>query len=303
MTHAKRTMNVLAAAALAVCWSSSPAWAAEKGVTPEQLKKIEAAVPTKAPAKPARPRKLLVFSRGKGHVHKAVPHGAKAIELMGVKTGAFEAVHSLDPAVFKPDSLKRFDAICFNNCNRMDFFKDPVLARSVLDFVKSGKGVVAVHAAATNFSTKWLLDWPEGAAMIGGIFNGHPWNETVTVKIDDPTHPINAAFKGKGFQINDEIYQFTGPYSRKRLRVLLSLDLAKTPVTKKHKRAMKRPDNDYAISWVQKLGAGRVFYCSFGHNPAVFWNPAVLKHYLAGIQFALGDLPGQTTPSAAAGKR
>ena len=30
----------------------------------------------------------------------------------------------------------------------------------------------------------------------------------------------------------------------------------------------------------------------------VFWNPAVLRHYLDGIQFALRDLPADATPNA-----
>ena len=298
MTRRIPTTLALVAVLLALCLAASPTRAAESAVTPEQLARITDATPTKATAKPAKARKLLVFSRGKGLKHKAIPHGAKAIELMGRKTGAFEVVHSVDPAVFRPESLKRFDAICFNNSNRMDFFKDPVLANAVLAFVRSGKGLVGVHGATTNFSKQWLLDWPEGAALIGGIFNGHPWHEKVTLKLDDPTHPLTAAFGGKGLTITDEIYQFSGPHSRDRLRILVSLDLDKTPVTPRHKRAMKRPDNHYAVSWVQKFGRGRVFYCSLGHDLPVFWNPVVLKHYLDGIQFALGDLPADTTPSA-----
>ncbi len=273
---------------------------ASGAISPAELKKIEEAVPKKATAKPASPRKLLVFSRGKGNVHTAIPYGAKAVELMGKKTGAFEVVHSKDPAVFKADSLKRFDAICFNNSNRMDFFRDAALAKNVLDFVRGGKGVVGIHGATTNFEARYSLKWPQGAEMMGGIFNGHPWHEKVTIKVDDPGHPLNAAFAGKSFEITDEMYQFTGPYSRKKLRVLLSIDLAKTRITARHKKAMKRADNDYAVSWIQKFGKGRVFYCSLGHDHPVFWNPAVLKHYLDGIQFALGDLPADTTPSAAA---
>ena len=296
MIHADRIgISAAAALALAVSWPSPPAPAAQpKPPSPEEVKRIEAAVPTKATVKPARPRKLLVFSLGKGHVHTAIPYGAKALELMGRKTGAFEAVHSTDPAVFKPVSLERFDAICFNNSNRMDFFKDPALRKSVIDFVKGGKGLVGIHAATTNFAPQYALDWPEGAEMLGGIFDGHPWHEKVAIKLDDPNHPLNAAFGGKGFEITDEIYQFRGPYSRKMLRVLLSLDTTRTDMNKG--KRIRRKDNDFAVSWVRSYGKGRVFYCSLGHDHPVFWNPAVLKHYCDGIQFALGDLPAETTP-------
>ena len=36
-------------------------------------------------------------------------------------------------------------------------------------------------------------------------------------------------------------------------------------------------------------GEGRVFYCSLGHNDAIYWHPEVLKVYLGGLQYALGD--------------
>ena len=59
-----------------------------------------------------------------------------------------------------------------------------------------------------------------------------------------------------------------------------------------------RKDDDYAVSWVRTYGQGRVFYCSLGHREEVLWNPLILRHYLAGIQFALGDLEADTTSSA-----
>ena len=55
-------------------------------------------------------------------------------------------------------------------------------------------------------------------------------------------------------------------------------------------KKINRTDNDFAITWLKREGAGKVFYCSLGHNHEIFWNPAVLRHYLAGIQYALGDL-------------
>ncbi len=170
-----------------------------------------------------------------------------------------------------------------------------------MDFVKSGKGVIGIHAASDNF-----YDWPEAAEMLGGQFNGHPWTAggTWAVKIDDPEHVLNKSFGGKGFLIKDEIYQIKGPYSRDTHRVLLSLDmsnarnLAPLKGKKKGEAWGGREDNDHAISWIKPYGKGRVFYCSLGHNKEIYWNKAVLAHYLAGIQWALGDLAADDTPSA-----
>ncbi len=261
--------------------------------TAEQIEKMQAAMPEQAPATPLKPRKLLVFTLCKGFRHSSIECGAKALELIAEKTGAYQVVVSDDIAMFGPDQLRQFDAVCFNN-NTGEIFEDPALKQSLLDFVRSGKGLIGIHAATDCF-----YNWPEFGEMMGGYFDGHPWyaNNTVSVKIDEPDNPINAAFGGKTFDIMDEIYQIKAPYSREKLRVLLSLD---TTTTDMNRKGIKRKDGDFAISWISEYGQGRVFYCSLGHREDIFWNPTVLEHYLAGIQYALGDLKADATPSATA---
>jgi hypothetical protein len=41
-----------------------------------------------------------------------------------------------------------------------------------------------------------------------------------------------------------------------------------------------------------------VFYTTLGHNPHIFWDAKLLQHFLAGIQYALGDLQADDTPDA-----
>jgi type 1 glutamine amidotransferase len=57
-----------------------------------------------------------------------------------------------------------------------------------------------------------------------------------------------------------------------------------------------RVDRDMGLCWVKRYGEGRIFYSALGHNNEEFWNPTLLRHFLDGIQFSLGDLPGDTTP-------
>ena len=259
-----------------------------KPVPDNERERIAKALPQTAQAKPQRPRKLLVFYRCDGFVHSSISRGNAAIEMMGKKTGAYETVVSKDYAVFEPAALKEFDAVLFNNTTHLKF-EDKKLRAALMDFVRGGKGVCGIHAATDNF-----YDWPEAAAMMGGLFHGHPWGAggTWAVQVEEPDHPINKPFGGKGFWIKDEIYKMRDPYSRQRLRILLGLDMTK----KENKPG--RPDNDNAIAWVRNFGTGRVFYCSLGHNHHIFWTPTILQHYLAGIQFAMGDLEADATPSA-----
>jgi hypothetical protein len=54
---------------------------------------------------------------------------------------------------------------------------------------------------------------------------------------------------------------------------------------------------------VRQYGKGRVFYCAFGHRTEIWWNPTILRFYLDGIQFAMGDLPADARPSATVGPK
>jgi type 1 glutamine amidotransferase len=268
------------------------------GCAPKQLRpepgsvaeKIYNAAPAKATARPAKARKILVFYLCKGYYHESIPIANKAIELMGEKTGAYSAVFSKDMKMFDAKKLAEFDAILFNNTTHLDF-NEPGQRKALMDFVKSGKGIIGLHAATDNF-----YKWPEAADMIGGQFVAHPWGAGGVwgVKNYEPNHPLNAAFKGEGFKVKDEIYRQKRMSSVENRRILLTLDL-NDPATRNAKGVMES-DVDMPISWIRDYGKGRVFFCGLGHNNEVFYRPAILQHCLDGIQFALGDLKADATP-------
>lgn len=254
-----------------------------------ELAKIEAAVPAKASATPKKARKILVFWRCEGFFHGGgIAAGNKAIELMGTKTGAYTADVSREYDVFEAANLAKYDAVVLNNTTNLKL--SDAQQQALLAFVRGGKGLIGIHAASDNF-----YQWPDGAKMVGALFNGHPWGGggTWAFKVDEPTHTLTKAFGGKGFKLKDEIYEMKEPYSRANCRVLLSLDLS-DPATGGKKG--KRSDNDYAVAWIKKEGEGRVFYCSLGHDLNVFQEPAILQFNLDGIQYALGDLAADATP-------
>ena len=296
------TRSKLIGAALLGLWClsvlMSPLQAASpeklRDLTAEEVQKIENAVPKKATVRPAEPRKLLVFWLCEGFFHSSIPLVNKAVVQMGKTTGAYETVVTNDMSIFKPENLRQFDAICFNNTTGLKFNpeKTPELCKSLMDFVRGGKGIIGIHAATDNFN-----EWPDAQEMMGGKFTGHPWGGggTWAVKIDEPDHPLTAAFKGKGFKINDEIYRTDPPlYSRDKQLILMSLDMSDK--TTRNVNGFKPTDVDTGIAWVKTWGKGRIFYCSLGHNDHLLWNPAVLQHYLDGIQFAFGDYKVDTKP-------
>jgi type 1 glutamine amidotransferase len=144
--------------------------------------------------------------------------------------------------------------------------------------------------------------WPEFNKMIGGFFKFH-WNDPqhIFVKIDDPKSPLNAPFDYKPFEINDETYTFAqDSFSRDNCHVLTSVDYSKMSDEDKAKEpaATKRTDGDYALSWIRREGNGRVFYEAHGHSERVYGIKPMLGHYMAGIQYAIGDLKADDRPSS-----
>ena len=279
-------------------------------LTSDQKQQVDQAVPGKAPAKPVRPRRLLVSNLSmrdgrpvRGSSFAAIPIANYAFEQIGKRTGAYEAVFSNDIEMFRPDKIKQFDAICFLNTLGV-LFDDPELRQSLLAFISEGKGFVGIHdAIATFVQYPKYGQWPAFGQMLGATENGgHPWNgEMMTIKIDDPASPVNAMFHGQEFQIADQAFQFQEPLLRDHLHVLLSIDAVKTaPSARGHLLPVRAQDKDFPVSWLRSHGKGRVFYCSLGHGAAIYSNSLLLEHFLAGIQYALGDLQADSTPSAGA---
>ena len=95
----------------------------------------------------------------------------------------------------------------------------------------------------------------------------------------------------------DEFYHFpmTGPYTREKLHVLLSVDADRTDLSKWR---YLRTDDDFDMVWIKTFGKGRVFNSVLGHRPEFYMMPDMATLILGGIQFVLGDLNADTTPSA-----
>jgi hypothetical protein len=76
-----------------------------------EVSKIAQALPEKAAAAPARPRKLLAFTYAAGFRHTSIPVCARAVQMLGDKTGAWKTVISNDRFMFEPETLAQFDAV------------------------------------------------------------------------------------------------------------------------------------------------------------------------------------------------
>jgi type 1 glutamine amidotransferase len=208
---------------------------------------------------------------------------------MAKNTGAYEAIFSNDLNNLKYPAIKQYDGIFLNSVVG-EVFPDPDVLSGLLRFVREGGGVAGIHG--TTYASMDLAQFSD----LMGAADGPHRVEPATLKIDDPASPLTKHFNGQGFTRSDEYYHFlpTGPYSREKLHVLISIDAAKSDLS----NWKVRPDNDYGSVWIKSYGKGRVFNCAMGHTPTLFATPELAQLILNAIQFILGDLPADTTPSA-----
>ena len=302
--------------------------AVRRDLSREHDRRSSSTTPNDAAATAARRKALLDFVRGgKGlagiHAASDSYHRSSA-QSAGGRGGAYQFS---DPAGRDADGRRRsrtgdgrlsreeFTGLADTWYDRFDSGKTGTVARA--DFpqrfaslppaaMPAPRGGGNGQAPATNLGPDTEVGtWPEFNKMIGGFFKFH-WNDgqTITVKIDEPKHPINAPFKGNEYVIVDETYTFArDTYSRQNLKVLTSIDYAKMSADDKAKEQNPRPDGDYALSWIRREGKGRVFYEAHGHNEKIYAIKLLLEHITAGMQYVLGDLQADDSPSVKAGAK
>ena len=259
------------------------------------------------PGLAATPKKVLVVTTTTGFRHSSIPTAEKILAQLGQESGAFTVdyarVEPNDPQFKGPDgkpdkakvdeaikavladkmsaaALKTYDAVIFANTTGDLPLPDP---QAFIDWVKSGKGFVGMHAAGDTFH-----HFAPYLEMVGAEFKKHEAQVEVQPINQDTACPA-CQHLPPTWKVFDEIYQFQN-FERAKVHGLLTLD--------------KHPNNgtpgDYPVSWCKQFGKGRVFYTSLGHREDV-WDPnapdrknpkevaeAYQKHILEGIKWAAG---------------
>jgi uncharacterized protein len=226
--------------------------------------------------------RVLYLTHSAGFKHGVLPTSEEVMREIAKRSGAFEVTVTQDCSLISASSLRDYAAVIFFTTGELPM--DEGQKKALIDFVRSGRGFVGIHSATDTF-----YKWPEYLELVGGYFDGHPWHQEITVRVEDRTHP--ATHLPATFAIKDEIYQFRD-WSRDRVRVLLSLDPASVDLTKK---GVKRTDKDFALAWTREFGKGRMFYTALGHEPALWRDPRYQEHLIGGIRWATGS-PASSPP-------
>jgi type 1 glutamine amidotransferase len=242
-------------------------------------------------AAPKRSARMLMLTQSAGFRHGSVTRkegqlspAELAMTELGVASRLFRVDCTQDAAAdFTRDRLQHYDIVLFYTTGNLPI-KQEDLDYFFNDWLKQkGHGFIGTHSAADTYH-EYEPYWD----MIGGTFDGHPWNagETVTITVHDTDHPVSRPW-GNEVTLQDEIYQFKH-WQPEKVRVLMSLDMAKT--------ALKKPYH-VPICWVKEYGDGKAMHMSLGHREDVWTNPVYMESLLGGVKWILGHEEGDATPN------
>lgn len=187
-----------------------------------------------------------------------------SFDLDGLTNGAFA-----DP----------FDVVVYDVC-----FDDApaVILRNAIEATRRGKPAVMIHCAVHAFRrTAEVHDWENLCGMRSKVHD--PYGPFTVIKLD-PASPITAAFPDDWKTPGDELYQTISiePEAHPLLR-------AKSP----------HDGREHIVGWTWKLGAGRVFATTLGHDMKTAASPEYLQLLANGLLWACGRLGEDGKPAGA----
>ncbi|MDF1744983.1 MAG: ThuA domain-containing protein [Gimesia sp.] len=252
--------------------------------------------PAETQAETAKTR-ILMLTQSKGYTHGSVKRNKEKLapaEIAMIQLGKQSGLFSVDctqnaAADFTKENLQNYDMVMFYTTGMLPI-KEADMQYFLNDWLKQkGHGFIGFHSATDTYKT-YKPYWD----MIGGSFNGHPWNSnnTVTITVHNTDHPAMKPF-GKEFQFKDEIYQYKN-WQPEKVHVLMSLNMEKCNPKKPYQ---------VPVAWAKEWGQGKVFVNNLGHNPQTWTNPAFQKSVIGAIKWIRGDAPAAVPANPELSKR
>lgn len=208
---------------------------------------------------------------------------SRALAEMLERTGRFEVRISEEPAGSTEVTFRGYDALVLNYTNYKGRFGPswPETTRQAfLDFVRSGKGVVAYHPACGAFE-----EWPEYEKVLGGVWRdkgAHAPYHSFQVDVRERKHPVMDGLPPSFPQI-DEIYH--GLSFQPGIQVLATAYDDPENCTKGERRTCGTGRHEPMI-WTLPYGKGRVFHTILGHDLKSIATAGFVATFVRGTEWA-----------------
>lgn len=209
------------------------------------------------------------------------------IEKLLLNSGRFEVRVTEEPRGLTGYALSGYDAVVLN-------YNGPrwgSQAEQALEFLKSGKGMVAFHGVSYGAlmgmeigpKGRWVrsekkdAEWTAYSDMLGISWIpeniGHAARHAFPVKLIDRDHPITRGMDPE-FVVNDELYHRMS--HRPGIHILAAAfdDPAKGGT-----------GEDEPIAWTVSYGKGRVFHTTLGHDTAAMYEAGFITMFARAVEW------------------
>ncbi|MGW0905103.1 ThuA domain-containing protein [Streptomyces sp. NPDC002853] len=226
--------------------------------------------------------RALLFTKAVGYVHDSIPAGVQMVKEQAAANN-FEVVETADATVFDDAKLKDFDVIIMLQNSGMVWDTD-AQRDAMKKYVKSGKGVVALHNTL-DMGVEDSFPWWDDLINAGAHMPAHsPGVLKGTAKVADRVHPSTKGLPER-WERPEEWYNFD-KNPRGDVHVLVTADETT------YDPGGSKMGADHPISWCRNAEGGKVWATAMGHDKASYTEPAFREHVLGGIQWAAGNKPG-----------
>ncbi|MEV0522708.1 ThuA domain-containing protein [Streptomyces sp. NPDC050439] len=226
--------------------------------------------------------RALLFTKAVGYVHDSIPAGVQMVKEQA-EANNFEVVQTDDATVFDDAKLKDFDVIIMLQNSGMVWDTD-AQRDAMKTYVKSGKGVVALHNTL-DMGVEDSFPWWDDLINAGAHMPAHsPGVLKGTAKVADRAHPSTKGLPER-WERPEEWYNFD-KNPRGDVHVLVTADETT------YDPGGSKMGADHPISWCRNAEGGKVWATAMGHDKASYSEPAFREHVLGGIQWAAGNKPG-----------
>ena len=249
------------------------------------LKRAAAALlaQTESPAEPRKVQLLIVTGQDKHPWRESTPYLREILD----STGRFEVRVIEEARDMTPQTLAPYDVAVLNYSDeKMDIPSwSPGAKQALLQFVRSGKGLVVYHHAAASFQ-----DWGEFEKLVGCVWktgeSHHSPVHDYKVEIRDSDHPIMrglANFMAR----TDELYAGLKCQPPNAFHVLATgWDDHSLYVAKKRDPVPSGASQDEPLIWTLSYGSGRVFATMLGNDMRSVRTPGFAATFVRGAEWA-----------------
>jgi hypothetical protein len=234
-------------------------------------------------AKSPRIQTLIIAGQNRHDWRGTTPPLRKMLE----DTGRFEVRVTEEFRGAGPETLAPYELVVLNydDANRPERRWGQRADNALLDFVRSGKGLVMYH-----FSVAAFIGWEEYEKMSAGNWRPnqghHSARHDFTVDVKDPDHPITRGLKKSFPQPSDELYANLKWQPAETYHVLATAWDDHALYQGKARQPIPGPGLNQPMLWVLNYGKGRVFGDALGHDAEALKSPAFIVTFTRGAEWA-----------------